>query len=136
MSLIKNAAGTTLITLGDTAPVGGYQITSYAEGDRQHEEFLTSSKFVDDDYEYQDARAKGIRNQLNVYIEGTDWADATAKHNALLDAVQVRQWQLVIAGVTWICRKADSTSPMPPLGPDSDWREVSLFFGVKLQRGV
>lgn len=133
--IVKNAAGTTVLTLGDTAITSGYLGTLYQEGDVQYQRVNITSLFVNGDFEVI-ASLGGRTLTLDVFIEGTDWADATAKHTALLNAVQVRRWKLTIGSVTWVCRAADSTSPIPPAGSSSNWRTVSLSIPVDQRRGI
>lgn len=133
--IVKDSSGTTVLTLGDTGVVGGYLVTNYEEGDRISDSQDVSGRFVDDDFEMH-SRLKGIRLAVDVYIEGSDWADVKAKRDALLAAVEARRWQLVIGSVTWKCRRANSSSPMPAAGIDSTWRHVSLSIPVRLQTGV
>jgi hypothetical protein len=133
--IVKDAAGTTVLTLGDTALVSGYLGTLYQEGDAQYNRTNITSLFVNGDFEVI-ASLGGRILTLDVFIEGTDWADATAKHTALLNAVQVRRWKLTVGSVTWTCRAADSTSPIPPGGTTYNWRTVSLSIPVDQRRGI
>lgn len=133
--IVKDSAGTTVLTLGDTGLVGGYLVTNYEEGDRIVDSQDVSSRFVDDDFEMH-SRIKGIRLTVDIYIEGTNWADVKTKRDALLAAVEARRWQLTVGSVTWSCRRANSTSPIPTAGADSNWRVVSLSIPVRLQTGV
>lgn len=133
--IVKNPAGTTVLTLGDTAVVGGYLATLYDESDRTFRRVTVSNPVVDGDAETQ-AVLNGQTVTVQVYIEGTSWADATAKRAALIAAVEVHHWQLTVGSVTWVCRKADSASPIPPGGTASTWRVVTLTIPVELQMGV
>jgi len=133
--IVKNPAGTTVLTIGDNTVVGGYFATVYQESERTFRRTVVTSPVVDDEFETQAVLA-GKTLTIEVYIEGTNWAQVTTRRNALIAAVEVTGWQLTVGGVTWICRKADSTSPIPPRGIDSDYRIVTLTVPVAQQVGI
>lgn len=136
MSEIRNPAGTLVLTLGDTSfSADGFAVKAFDQGDRSWRRIVATSPVVDGEFEVQAAR-DGQKLILTVLIQGTNWADACAKRTALLNAVEVNDWRLVIGGVTWACRVADSSSPMPPRGPASDWREVTLTIPATQQIGL
>jgi hypothetical protein len=133
---IRNPAGSLVLTLGDTdVSSDGMAVRTFDQGERAWRRIVATSPVVDGEFEVQAARG-GQRLILTVLIQGADWADVSAKRTALLNAVEVNNWRLVIGGVTWVCRVADSESPMPPLGTQSDWRDVTLTIPATQQIGV
>lgn len=133
--IVKNPAGATVLTIGDNSVVGGYLGTVYQESERTFRRTVVTSPVVDDEFETQAVLA-GRTLTVQVYIEGTNWAQVSTRRSALLAAVEVTGWQLTVGSVTWICRKADSTSPIPPQGIDSTWRTVTLTIPVAQQVGI
>src|SRR5690349_8069399 len=127
---VKDPSGTVVVTLGDDDDiVDGYLATYYDEGERKFKRITTESNWVDGVFPVISS-LDGKNIQLKVYIEGTDWADVTAKWAALRDAVEVEDWQLAYGAVTWICDRADSSAPLPTYGIASTWREVTLTIPV------
>jgi hypothetical protein len=133
--IVKSPAGVTVVTIGDTAVVGGYLGTVYQEGERAWRRIVHTSPVVDGDFETQAVLA-GRTLTVEVYIEGSDWAQVSTRRATLLAAVEIPRWQLTVGTVTWICRPADSLSPIPPQGNASTWRVVTLTIPVDQQIGV
>lgn len=132
--IVRDAAGAQILELGDDVPVDGVTATLYDDSERKFRRVNVESMFVDGDFEVQAVLA-GKRISVDVLLTGT-WSEMSAKRTALLDAVEARQWILEVAGMQWLCREADSSSPTPPTGPASNWRIVSLSIPVQQQRGI
>lgn len=136
MSEIRDPSGVLVFTLGDASvSADGFVITDFDQGDRSWRRITATSPVVDGEYEVQAARS-GQTITLGLYLSATDWAAVSALRVALLSAVEVDGWRLIVSGMTFICRVADSTSPMPPKGPAEDWRQVILTIPVTQQIGV
>jgi hypothetical protein len=134
--IVANPAGTTVLTLGDSASVGGYLVTAYDEGSRSWRRVTTSSPRVDGEFDVASALGRTTLT-LEVFISGTSWADIRTKHRALLAAVEVTGWILNVDGsVLWRCEKADSASPTPGLGMNSDGRLVTLTIPAQPVYGI
>ncbi len=134
---VLNPDGVTVeVEMGDERPVGGYLVTSYDEGSRTWRRQSTASPYVDGEFETAAALAGRVVT-VSVFIQAANWAAVSVLHEALLDAVEVSGWWLEVnAGKTWLCRVADSASPMPPAGENSTWREVTLTIPVTQGRGI
>jgi hypothetical protein len=134
--IVRDPDLVTVLTLGDTAPVGGYLVTGYDEGTRSWRRITTSSTRVDGEFDVASARGRQTIT-LEVFISGTSWADIRTKHRALLAAVEVTGWVLDVDGsVQWRCEKADSTSPTPGLGMNSLGRLVTLNIPAQPVYGI
>lgn len=127
--IVKSPAGATVVTLGDTDVVNGYLATFYDDADDQMKRIRAESTYVGGDFEV--VSAPGPKTvAVKVYIEGADWAGVTTKWAALREAVRVPDWQLTVGTVTWTCNPADINAPIPELGIDSNYREVTLTIPV------
>ena len=134
--IVADSTGATVLTLGDHDLVGGYLVTLFEQGDRTFDEQTASSPFVHGEFAVS-RRLVGATLTLSVLIEGTDWDDVCAKREALLDAVEAPRWLLRPSpSVTWACRTASSSSPLPPNGADCDYREVTLTIPAAPSRGA
>lgn len=132
---ILDAAGAEVLVIGDNAPVGGYVVDVYDEGERSWRRITTDSPFVHGDFEVS-AALDGRSIIVSVVVTGPDWATITGRVAALLDAVEVPGWQLEVGGKTWVCRPADSAAPVPPMGMNSGYRRVTLTIPVRQARGI
>jgi hypothetical protein len=134
--IIADPESVTVLTLGDDESVGGYVVTAYDEGTRSWRRITTSSPRVDGEFDVASALGRTTLT-LEVFISGTSWADIRTKHRALLAAVEVTGWILDVDGsVLWRCEKADSTSPTPGLGMNSDGRLVTLTIPAQPVYGI
>lgn len=133
--IINDPTGTQVLELGDENHVSGYVVDVYDEGDRTWRRVTTDSPFVHGVFEVA-AALDGRTLTLSVLVTGTDWATITGRVDALLDATEVPGWQLEVGSTTWICRPADSSAPVPPMGVNSNYRRVTLTFPVRQARGI
>jgi hypothetical protein len=133
--IINNPAGTQVLELGDNGLVSGYVVSVYDEADRTWRRITTDSPFVHDVFPITET-LDGRTLTLSVVVTGPDWATISTRVDALLDAVEVPGWQLEVGGVTWVCRPADSSAPMPARGTNADFRRVTLTFPVRQARGI
>lgn len=133
MTTFSNGAST--VTVGDDAVVNGMFITRLEQGSRQRVRQLATSPFVDDEFEVN-SRLGGLRLAVDLYIEGTNWADIVTKRTNLLAVVESVTWTLTTPTATYSCWAADSSSPTPPHGTVSDYRVIQLDIPVRQQLGV
>lgn len=113
---IRDTDMNVVLTLGDNSVVDGYvAMDGFEEGQRGWRRLTVEAARVDGAYDVARARARQTIT-LPVYIEGADVADARAKHRALLDAVEVEQWVLDVAGdgttAVFVCAAADEGAPV------------------------
>ena len=134
--IVRTPAGVEVMEIGDDeVSADGYVGEVYDEGERTWRRVTAESPFVHGDFEVI-ASLAGRTMSLSVLAVGTDWATATAKVDALLDAVEVPGWQLEVGSVTWVCRPADSRAPLTGLGMNATSRRVTLTFPVQQARGI
>lgn len=132
---VLDPAGAEVLVLGDNSIEGGYLVEVYDEGERMYRRVTTDSPFVHGSFEVAAALA-GRTLTVVVLVTGPDWSTISARVDALLDAVEVDQWRLEVGAVTWFCKVADSSAPIPPLGTNSAWRRVTLTIPARQARGI
>lgn len=134
--IVRDADGAAVLTLGDTAIVGGYLVTGYDEGQRRWRRTTTSSTRVDGEFDVASALGRALLT-VEVFIEGDDWATIRTRHRALLDAVEVTRWVLDVDGsVQWLCERADSSSPIPGRALNAEGRFVTLSIPAQPGYGI
>ena len=136
MTVIQALDGPPALALCDDSEVGGYVILAGLDfGDRLWRREVEESIHVD--YAYTVTATLAMRTiTVPLLIEGTDWDQVTARYEALLAAVEVHGWRLVVNGQTWKCDPADSTAPLPPDGSESTWRVVTLTVSARPLSGA
>lgn len=120
---IRDSEGVLVLTLGDSAHVGGYLVTDeYRPGARVWRRTTTSAPRVDYEFELTKARAN-VSTTLAVDVIGANEAEVKTRVDALLDAVEGDLWLLDVDGDgtsdVWLCDAADSEVTRYPDGSRS-----------------
>lgn len=127
---VHNAAGTLVLDLS----ANGYEVVAVVPAGRSWRRMVTTSPYVDGALE-TGAVLDTSTVELTLRCVGADWTEVDALYVALLDAVEVPSWLLVVTidgfTSTYRARAADSTSTLSTAEVNNAFRAVSLSIPVQ-----